>query len=93
MTTRRFLNDSGALARTVRDERASKGLSQADLGKRAEVDADFVADLEEGRPSGEVDKILRVLDVLDVHALALPSVAPGIKAADVDLDKVIRRFE
>ncbi len=88
----RFLSTPLDVAEAVRSARASLHLTQAQLAMRAKVGRRFVVDLEAGHPRAELAKVLAVLDVLDIHALALPSVAPSRSGDDIDLDEVIRRF-
>ncbi len=76
----------------MRSTRAALGLSQLALAKRAGVGRRFVVDLESGHPRAELGKVLAVLDALDIHALALPSVRMPSRVDDVDLDVVIARF-
>jgi y4mF family transcriptional regulator len=87
----RFLATVDDVAQTVRSERAVARLTQAQLAEKAGVSRRFVADVEAGHPRAELAKVLQVLEALDVHALALPSVSSGKRLEDVDPDEVIRR--
>jgi len=70
---RRYLNSPQRLARVVADERAIHGLSRAELAARAGTTRGDIVAIETG---GQVDTLLtllRVVNALDVHPLALPT--------------------
>ena len=92
MSERRFLSTPEAVAAAVRAARASRGWTQSELAVRAHVGRRFVADLEAGHPRAELAKVLSVLDSLDIHALAVPSVLTSALVDDIDLDAVLARF-
>ncbi|HMQ67100.1 MAG TPA: helix-turn-helix domain-containing protein [Arachnia sp.] len=91
MAIRRFMATADDVAAVVRAERAAARLTQAGLAEKAGVSRRFLADVEAGHPRAELAKVLQVLDALDVHALALPSIPSGLTLDDIDLDEVIAR--
>ena len=58
------------LGRVVRARRRAQGLTQAELGELAVVGPRFVGELERGKPSIQLEKVLAVLAVLGI-AVAL----------------------
>ncbi|WP_165357982.1 helix-turn-helix domain-containing protein [Dermacoccus sp. 147Ba] len=72
----RHMTTPEAVARVVHEERAAQGWTHAELACRANVDEQFVAQLERGHDRAALAQVLAVLDVLNVHATALPSTAP-----------------
>ena len=76
---RRFLATPDAVAETVREGREQRGWTAAQLAADAGVDERFIADVEACRAwsEPELDKVLAVLEALDVYAVALPSIAPS----------------
>ncbi|MDR1265342.1 MAG: helix-turn-helix transcriptional regulator [Propionibacteriaceae bacterium] len=75
----RFLDSPEAVAAAVRQGRAARRLSQADLAAEAGVGRRFVSDLENGHPRAELGKVLAVLRALGVHATALPAVPSRVR--------------
>ncbi len=59
------------LGRLVRLRRADLGLSQAELAQRSDVGRRFVAELEAGKPSLELERTLNVCGALDIHLFAV----------------------
>lgn len=78
-----------AVARVVREERTAQGWSPAELAYRANVDEQFVDQLERGHDRAALAQVLAVLDALNVHATALPSTAPEDNIHAIDLDAII----
>ena len=62
-----------ALARDVQARRRSLGLTQASLADLAGVSTRFVHDVEAGKQTVQLDKVLAVLGALGLHL----SVQPG----------------
>jgi HTH-type transcriptional regulator / antitoxin HipB len=52
------------LGQQIRDRRRDLSLGQEDLSDLAEVSVRFIRDLEHGKPSVRLDKLVAVLDVL-----------------------------
>lgn len=56
--------DCAALGRMLRQRRREQRLRQGDLAKKAGVGARLVVDIERGKPTTQVGKVLRLLNVL-----------------------------
>jgi HTH-type transcriptional regulator/antitoxin HipB len=56
----------GDIAAAVRGRRLDLGLTQAAVATHAGVSRKWVYEFEAGKPSAELDQILRVLDALDL---------------------------
>lgn len=82
----RHMTTPEAVARVVREERTAQGWSPAELAYRANVDEQFVDQLERGHDRAA---LAQVLDALNVHATALPSTAPEDNIHAIDLDAII----
>ena len=81
------------LAAAVRGRRASLGLSQADLAKRAGVSRPWLSNVEAGKPTAEFGRIIRLLDALGL-SLHLDLTSSDITGADtVDLDALLSEYE
>ncbi|WP_411731730.1 helix-turn-helix domain-containing protein [Paeniglutamicibacter sp.] len=89
---RRFLATVDSVAEAVREGRKEKGWTQAELAVKAKVGRRFIVELESGHMRAELGKVLGVLRVLDIHAVALPSVASNVRLEDIDLDEELKRF-
>lgn len=68
---------SAQLAEAVITTRQAMGLTQVELGRRAGVGRKFVWQLERGKATLRVDKVLDVLRALGLVPLLLPAV-PGM---------------
>ncbi|GAA1877811.1 hypothetical protein GCM10009715_25660 [Paeniglutamicibacter psychrophenolicus] len=90
---RRFLPTVEAVGNAVREGRGELGWTQAQLATRAGVGRRFVVELESGHMRAELGKDLAVLEALDIHAVALPSVKTDKRLEDVDPAEVMKRFE
>jgi len=65
---RQVINDPEMLGNLVRYRRISVlGLRQADLAARARVGVRFVSELERGKPTVELGKVMSVLDSLGLY--------------------------
>ncbi|RHW44933.1 hypothetical protein D1832_10475 [Dermacoccus abyssi] len=82
----RHMTTPEAVAHVVREERTAQGWTHTELGRRANVDEQFVARLEHGHDRAA---LAQVLAVLNVHATALPSTAPEDNIHAIDLDAII----
>lgn len=65
----RSVKDLGAV---IRGERRSQGMTQAELAGLADVGVTFLSQLENGKASAEVGKVLRVLTMLGIDVIAEP---------------------
>lgn len=92
------------LGAAVRGRRRDLGWSQDRVADRADVSRRWLSSLEAGKPSVELDLVLRVLDALGLElqvapaddSLLLPAVAAkprpsydAVELADVDLDDLL----
>jgi len=66
------LSDVGDLGRTVRAARKASDLDQRDAAGLAGVGLRFLSDLENGKPTVRMDKVMRVLDVLGLELRVQP---------------------
>jgi len=88
----RFLATDHELASAVHLGRSAAELSQLELAERAGVDREFISDLEAGQPQVELAKVLDVLSVLQIHAMALPAPPVADETGKTDLAEVVARF-
>lgn len=58
------------LGRLVRELREKQGATQADLATFAHTGQRFIVELEAGKPTVRLDKVLQVLGILGVDLLA-----------------------
>lgn len=75
-----------ALARAVRARRKTLRLTQIDLSRLAGCGPDFIYDLEAGKTTLRLDKLLDVMSVLGLELVVAPgkgvlTIAPAIRAA------------
>lgn len=56
--------DTATLGAFVRQQRKDRGLTQLDVAELAEVSDRFLRELEHGKPSAEIGKVIDVLAVL-----------------------------
>ena len=63
------LADADALGRAVRQARKTHGLTQAELAGLAGTGPRFISELERGKESAELGKVLDVLAVLGLRLL------------------------
>jgi len=64
------------LGRVVRDTRRALGLTQPDLALSTGVGVRFLVDLEKGKPTAQIGKIMQVLAALGIEIrLSLPDSA------------------
>ena len=78
--------DLGAI---VRARRREMGLSQSGLAVRAGVSRPWVSYLEGGKPTIELGRVLRVLEVLDLDLRIHAGAEPSDDAPPVDLDALL----
>jgi HTH-type transcriptional regulator/antitoxin HipB len=82
------------LAAAVRGSRQTLGLTQAELAARAGVSRPWVSEVETGKPTAELGKVLRLLDALGLILELVPS-GPGVDDAptpSVDLDAILDEY-
>jgi y4mF family transcriptional regulator len=66
------------LAQAVISARQAMGVRQVDLAARAGVGRKFLWQLEQGKATLRIDKVLRVLAVLELAPLIVPRQALGM---------------
>lgn len=59
-----LINDVSELGKLIKDTRKSQGLTQADLAISANVGVRFIVDLENGKETAQIGKILHVCQML-----------------------------
>jgi y4mF family transcriptional regulator len=64
--------DSSELGQVVRDERKAQRLRQAELAAAAGVGIRFIVDLEAGKPTLQLGKVLHVLATLGCDVTIIP---------------------
>ena len=64
--------DSAALGLIVRRERKAQNLRQAELAAVSGVGVRFIVDLEAGKPTLQLDKVLRVIAMLGCQITITP---------------------
>lgn len=86
------------LGSAVRGRRAELKLSQAEVAKAAGVSRAWLIELEKGKPTVELGRVLGVFDVLDLSVdlrptdSASPDTARALPDASIDLDVVLREY-
>ena len=68
-----YLRERVDLAQRVRDERAIRGLTRAQLGAAADVDLPILSSIERGKSVASVAAVRRVLRALDIEPSAIPA--------------------
>ncbi|SFR60270.1 helix-turn-helix transcriptional regulator [Thiomicrospira sp. ALE5] len=63
--------DSGQLGNRVRDKRRKDGLTQQDLAAVAGVGVRFVSELENGKPTVQLNAVLAVLAALGLQLVVV----------------------
>ena len=76
MDTTTQIGDWNKLGALVKDARTRRGWSQSELAAQAEVSRAWIAKLERGHRSAELEQILRIFRALQLHLLAQPYEAP-----------------
>ena len=72
------IEDTVALGRMVKQVRTGMGLTQPDLAMTAGVGLRFIVEVEKGKPTAQVGKVLRVLRTLGIAVTLTPP--PGLEA-------------
>ena len=66
------VSDPSALGRTVRETRHALRLTQPKLALSAGVGVRFLVDIEKGKPTAQIGKIMRVLAALGIELKLSP---------------------
>ena len=64
------LRSAKDLGRIIRDERRRQGMTQADLAGLADVGVTFLSQLENGKETAEMGRVIRVLTMLGIDLYA-----------------------
>lgn len=80
------VNDLGAL---IRDRRNKLGLTQQELADKAGVSRVWVVALEQGKPTAQIDLVLRTLRELGL-SLRVDSESPDSSSKGIDLSAIIK---
>jgi HTH-type transcriptional regulator / antitoxin HipB len=72
------------LGQALRAARKQLGLTQPQLALAAGVGVRFIVDLEAGKTTVQLERVLRVIDVLggDIHLSGLPTAVPANQGVD-----------
>lgn len=70
------IEDAAALGRIIRQVRTGMGLTQPDLAMTAGVGLRFIVEVEKGKPTAQVGKVLRVLRTLGIAVTLTPPPGP-----------------
>ena len=55
------------LGRVIRETRKKKGMTQADLADFTDTSAKFISQIERGKETAQIDKVLDLLRALSLH--------------------------
>ena len=84
----RPLRTSRDLGAAIRGARQDRGLSQAELAARAGVGRPWLSEVEGGKRTAEIGRILLVVNALDLTMALLPAPEPG-DGRGVDIDSLL----
>lgn len=76
------ITDATSLGNTIRERRQTLGLKQPDLALAANVGTRFIVDVESGKETAQIGRVLRILAALGIHLTARsdPAHAPSLDA-------------
>lgn len=80
-TTVRTLNPTEAVGALVRQRRRALALTQADVARLGQTGQRFIVDLERGKPTVQLHKVLAVMDLLGLEWVIQPK--PEMSAGDL----------
>lgn len=80
----RPIRTSRELGAAIRQTRKDQGLSQAALAAQADVGRPWLSELETGKQTAEVGRVLRVLDALGLAAVLVSAANPDPDSFDLD---------
>lgn len=83
----RPIQTSTAFGSAIRRERRDRGLSQADLAKRAGVGRPWLSELETGKRTAELGRALLVLSALDLAVTLVPQ--SSLDESSIDLGQIL----
>lgn len=70
-----------ALGRAIRQTREERGLSQEELGHRADIHPTWISHLESGRTNPAWGTVVRLSEALEMELSELASLAEGLDTA------------
>ena len=70
--------DTKTIGRLIRKSRKDQGLTQAEAAGYLNVGIRFLSDLENGKPTVQLEKALHVIDGLGFKIFAIPKTAPRL---------------
>ena len=77
--------DTQRLGRLIRRARKARGLTQIGLAREAGMGERFIVDLEHGKPTCEVGRVLRVMGLLNLTLRVEPPVGITPEALEHDV--------
>lgn len=89
-----------ALGALIKDRRQELGLNQAELAERAGTTRHWIIDVERGKPTVELARVLRTLEVLELELDVRPrekapsSTSPqreSVAVPVIDIDAIIQK--
>ncbi len=83
----RHIQTTRAFGAAIRGARKDRGLSQAELASRAGVGRPWLSELETGKRTVELGRVLLVLAALDLAIDFVPAPRPG--SSDIDLAQIL----
>lgn len=63
------ITDSKSLGRAIRDRRKELNYTQASLSEFTGLSVTFISDLERGKPTAEIEKTIRLVNILGMDLL------------------------
>lgn len=76
--------DISSLGELIRRRRVALGLRQPDLALAANVGVRFIVDIEKGKPTCQIGRVLRLLETLGITLIAtMPPEPETTEAAEV----------
>lgn len=90
---RQILRSTAELGGAIRAERKALGLTQGDLAAASGVSLRFISELERGRESAGVGRVLHVLDMLGIEIVLESPRDAGDADVEARVDHVRDSFE
>ena len=84
----RPLRTSRDLGAAIRRARRDRGLSQAELAARAGVGRPWLSEMEGGKRTAEIGRILLVVSALDLAVTLVPAPGPA-DSRGIDIDALL----
>jgi y4mF family transcriptional regulator len=92
------INSIRDVAAAVRGRRQKLGLSQESVAHRARVSRQWLIEFEAGKPTAELQLVMRLLDALGLRLVLdvpneTPQNRPSTPPATVDLDTLLDKYQ